>query len=253
MTIHKKNEIIRGSDNYSLLAKRAFNTIYWILQKHQNFHYEFIIIQFHHLRSMMGLSNVEDYIPRIKNALEELRRPINLNNFFHPLHRQKFQWYSLSFLDEVGFTYDEKGHRVAKIKVNALMKKLMQEEGNFTKLDLLLYQNKMRTKYAMKLYEFLKSFESYQYIDVTLGYMQKLLSLEDMKKYQYFSQVKQLLERQLKEIKEKTDLQNIKAEFYPKKQLFRFLLNPKATKKSPSEKEKEKVLKALLTRSFLHF
>lgn len=249
ITIHKKNEIIRGGDNYSLLAKRALNTIYWILQKHDGFHFEYINIQFKDLRSLMGLSKVEDYIPRIKRALQELRTPINLNNFFHPHHNQKFQWYSLSFLDEVGFS-EEKGHRIAKIKVNAFMKELMQKEGNFTKLDLLLYQNRMRTKYAMKLYEFLKSFSSYHYIEISLGYIQKLLGLEELKKYQHFSQVKQLLQRQIKEIQTKTDLQAIRVEYFPKRGVFKFILNPKASQTTPNDKEKKRVLEAFLTRTF---
>ena len=252
LTIHKKNEIIRGGDNYSLLAKRALNTIYWVLQKHNSFHFEYINIRFKDLRSLMGLSKVEDYVPRIKRALQELRTPINLNNFFHPYHHQKFQWYSLSFLDEVGFS-EEGGHRIAKIKVNPLMKELMQKEGNFTKLDLLLYQNRMRTKYAMKLYEFLKSFSSYHYIEVSLGYIQKLLGLEGLKKYQHFSQVKQLLQRQIKEIQTKTDLQTLNVDYFPRRGIFKFTINPQATHTTPNEKEKTRVLEALLTKSFTKF
>ena len=252
LTLHKKNEIIRGGDNYSLLAKRALNAIYWMLQKQNAYKYEFVSIQFKDLRHLMGLDKVEDYIPRIKTALEELRKPINLNNFFHPHHQQKFQWYSLSFLDEVGFT-NEKGQRIAKIKVNTLMKHLMQVEGNFTKLDLLLYQNRMRTKYAMKLYEFFKSFQSYHYIDVTLGYMQKLLSLEGLVKYRHFSQVRQLLERQIQEIRKKTDLDTITMESHPKERVFKFIINPNALKSSPSQDEKSKVLHALLTQTFAKF
>jgi len=39
--------------------------------------------------------------------------------------------------------------------------------GNFTKLELIDIVNKLRTKYAMKLYEYLQSFGGYKYIDIT--------------------------------------------------------------------------------------
>jgi len=39
ITIHKKNEMIRGGDRYSIYAKRLMNTIYWALQKHNLYQY----------------------------------------------------------------------------------------------------------------------------------------------------------------------------------------------------------------------
>ena len=85
ITIHKKNEIVRGTDTYSLNAKKALNAIYWGMQKGNLYEYEYITIKFSDLRKIMNLNNVEDYVQRIKEAMQELREPLELNNFYHPL------------------------------------------------------------------------------------------------------------------------------------------------------------------------
>jgi len=57
--------------------------------------------------------------------------------------------------------------------------------GNFTKLELIDIVNKLRTKYAMKLYEYLQSLGGYKYIDITHKHMLKLLGLiEIIKRYE---------------------------------------------------------------------
>jgi len=246
VTIHKKNEIVRGTDEYSINAKRALNAIYWALQKYDYYKHDYVPIRFATLKDTMGLQNVEDYVQRIKEAMQELRKPLELNNFYHPIQQKKFDWYSLSFLDEVGFPKEDK-ERVAVIKVNPFMKHLMQLDGNFTKMELIPYANKFRTKYAMKMYEYLKSFESYYYLDICDEHMRKLLNIQDIKKYQYFSTLSQLVERQMKEITSKSDLNEVTFKAIKVTKTFRFLINKKS-KKNAGKAEAKATLDNLIKR-----
>ncbi|MGM0520430.1 MAG: RepB family plasmid replication initiator protein [Campylobacterota bacterium] len=192
----------------------------------------------------MGLQNVEDYIPRIKEAMQELRRPIELNNFYHPLQKRDYDWYSLSFIDEVGFP--KNGHeRAAQIKVNSTIKQVMQieqKQGGFTKLDILKTANKFRTKYAMKLYEYLKSFESYYYLQISDDHLRKLLSIEDVKTYKYFSDLVRLIERQMKDIRKKSELGEVAMKANKE---FKFLINKKS-KKNADKAEAKTTLDSLV-------
>ena len=249
LKIHKKNEIIRGADDYSLFAKRAMNAIYYYMQKENLYRYEILSIPFNHFRALLNLENEQNYVEIMKQAFLELKKPIELNNFTHP-DGTIYRWYATSFLNDVGFV--KKNHRwYVKMEVNGTLKRLMQRKENFTELDLLVYQNKTRTKYAMKLYEFIKSFSKYRYIDLSAHHVRKLFRLEESKTYKNFSDLKRLLERQIKEIKTKTDLQNIELQIDKKNKAFRVIINPKASKETTSEQETEKKMEEFL-RPFPH-
>jgi len=248
ITIHKKNEIIRGADIYSLNAKRALNAIYWGLQKYQLYDAEYFRYTFTTLRKMMSLENDNRYIEKMKEALQELQQPLSLNKFYHPIQKQTFDWYSISFLDEVGFR-KENDEWIAIIKTNSTIKYLMQEEGNFTQLELIHYLNKLRTKYAMKLYEYLKSFKNYRYLDISQKHLMKLFGLdEDNKTYKNYSDLKRLLERQIKELVKKSDLKELELVNdmqLRKDKIFRILIDPEASKKTISKKKAEELLNSL--------
>lgn len=232
ITIHKKNEIVRGTDDYSLMAKRALNTIYWAFQKHDFYNHDYIAIQFSTMRKMMNLEKDNRYVEIIQDSLDELLQPIKLNNFYHPVHKEKFQWFSCGTLDEAGFKKID-DEWVVHIKLNSLFKYLMQIEGNFTPLELLPYLHKFRTKYATKLYEYLQSFKGYKYIDITQKHLMDLLNLKEDTKYKYYSQLKELLERQLKEISKKSDLTQVKlmkSKALSRDKIFRIIINPKSKK-----------------------
>jgi len=248
LTIHKKNELIRGNDIYSINAKRALNAIYWGLQKHKLYTEEYFKFSFTTLRKMMSLENDNRYIERMKEALQELQQPLSLNNFYHPLQKQTFDWYSIAFIDEVGFI-KENNEWIATIKTNPTIKHLMQIEGNFTKLDLVQYINKFRTKYAIKLYEYLKSFDNYRYIDITQQHLIKLFILDKNSKYRYMSDLTILLERQIKELIKKSDLKELKLDNrkeLKKEKKFRIYINPKVKKKNASKEELENVLNRII-------
>jgi hypothetical protein len=251
ITIHKKNELVRGTDCYSLMAKRALNTIYWAYQKHpQNWKHDMAAITFSTLRDMMGLEKDGRYVETIKDALRELREPLELNNFKHPIDNTTYQWLSISFLDEAGFKKNMDGEWVVTVKISRLVAYMMQIKGNFTELELIPYLNKFRTKYAMKIYEYLKSFGGYRYLDITQKHLMKLLNLDEKSKYRYMSDLTILLERQLKDIAKKTDLKEvklIKSKALAKEKTFRIIINPKS-KKDVEKTEAKTALENLIKR-----
>ena len=80
------------------------------------------------------------------------------------------------------------------------------------------------------------SFRDYRYIDISKDYLILLLNLNPKSKYRYFSQLKELLERQIKEIINKTDFKELKLLPYKDKNSFRFIINPKSKKTITQEK-----------------
>ena len=249
ITIHKKNEVVRGTDDYSLMAKRTLNTIYWALQKHEWYKHEYIAIKFSTMREMMNLQKDNRYVEILQDSLDELLQPMKLNNFYHPVHNRTFQWFSCGVLDEAG--YEKRDNEwVVHIKVNPLLKHLMQTEGNFTKLELLPYLHKFRTKYATKLYEYLESFNGYRYLDISQNHLMLLLSLDENSKYKYMSDLTILLERQLKEIAKKSDLTEVKlmkSKLLTKDKKFRIQINPKS-KKDADKLQAQTTLESLIKR-----
>jgi hypothetical protein len=137
---------------------------------------------------MMNLEKTESYIKEIEKALIELQKPINLNNFKNPRDGKIYNWYSISFLSEANWRIDNK-KKIAQISLYPLIKWLMinTNNGNFTKLELIEVVNKLRTKYSMKLYEYLKSFSNYKYININQIYLLKLFGIsEDNKTYSHY-------------------------------------------------------------------
>ena len=253
---YEKNESARRSDQYSTHARRAFNTIYYLLQYdinsgkiHQVKNSEYFDIEFSFFRKMMNLEKVESYIKEIQEALTELQEPIELHNFEHPQDSTVYDRYRIVPISEVRLYINEQGKRIASIALSPLIKWLMihTNEGNFTKLELIPMVNKLRTKYAMKLYEFLKSFENYGYVDMHKDYLIKLLGLEHAKTYQRFFELKRLLNRQIKEITSKTDLKSPQLETERSQKRFIFYLDPNKTSKA-SEEDIQRVAEKLSNR-----
>jgi len=241
LKINKQNELIRGYDFLSLNGKKCLNSIYYLLQKNYPQYPEllksnYINIRLNNLRDIMNLSTNYDYIERIKEGMEELQTQIvKLKNFKNPLDNKIYDYYSFTFLDNVGFRKTDK-EWIITIKLNDITKYLITKNENYTRLELLHNLNTLRTKYSMKLYEYLMSFKSYRYIDISKDYLILLLNLNPKSKYRYFSQLKELLERQIKEITNKTDFKELKLLPYKDKNSFRFIINPKSKKTITQEK-----------------
>ena len=259
ITIHKRNELVRGSDMYSLNAKKCFNALYYIYQKNRDMFSEFesnnthyMLVKFDTLRNLMSLQKDNNYVEVIKDAITELQTTaIQLNNWTNPVDGEKYSWYSTTFLNEAYVKHDN--IVTVQLEISNLFKQLINSQINFTKLELVQYMNKFRTKYAMKLYEYLKSFSGYKYIDITLSHVQKLFDVQDIKNYQTMSELKRLLNRQIKEIVKKSDLKELKideSKELRKDKIFRIHINPKASKKTVDESKAKAVLKALQVKRF---
>jgi len=252
LTIHKRNELTRGSDRYSVDAKRAVNAIYWGLQKYPSTQKDrYMVYDFKTLRKLMCLESDNRYVDRMKDALNELMETIELNNWTNPLDGITYNWFATRFINEVHFLKENNGEWIAKIEVNQTIKQLLlleSKDGNFTELEL-LQVNKMRTKYSMKLYEYLKSFKSYRYLDIIQSHLMKLLGFkEDHETYKNYSALKRLLERQLKEIAKKTDLEQVKlinSKVLAKEKKYRIIINPKS-KRDVTQTEAKTALENLL-------
>jgi len=263
ITLHKRNEMIRGGDKLSIHAKRCLNAIYYLIQKNVNNgkaeiieKLDYIPIEFPYLRKMMGLEKVESYIKEIEDALTELQTTaIELNNFKDPRDGKIWNWFSISFMSDASWNLDEKsGKKVAYISLSPLIKWLMihSNEENFTKLDLIPTINKLRTKYAMKLYEFFKSFEKFRYIDLPQDYIIRILGLQDKKDYHYYSHLARLLKNQIKELNKKTEFEHLKliepTKEMKKEKIYRFLINPKAKRILKDRKKIEEMTASLFKR-----
>jgi hypothetical protein len=253
VTIHKKNEIIRGSDDLSVNASKTLNVIYYLLQKNNLYSAKKIKIRFSTLRELHSLSNNNDYVGRLKESLLELMKTIELNNWTNPADGKTYHWYATRFLNEANFI-KENDEWFCIIEVNNTIKQLMQIKSNFTEIDLIAYSNKLRTKYSMKLYEFFKSFETYRYIDLPQQYLLKLLGVTENKTYKSYYEFNRLLERQVKEIKKKTDLDKLKlveaTKEMKKEKIFKFIINPKSKKVLQKENKKqiEETINSLIKR-----
>jgi len=205
---------------------------------------------------MLGLEKVESYIKEIQDTLKELQKAtLELNNFRNPKDDQVYQWYSMSFLADASWKLDEKsGKKIAYIALPPLMKWLMihSNDGNFTKLELIPIINKLRTKYAMKLYEFFKSFERFRYIDLPQDYLLRILGLQENKTYKSYYEFKRLLQRQVKELNKKTDLEHLKllepTKEMKKEKIYRFIINPKAKRVLKDRKKIEEMTQSLFKR-----
>jgi len=219
ITIHKANELVRGGDKLSVHGKRLVNAIYYLIQTNVNNgnvkaieNATYIPLEFPYLRKMMGLEKTESYIKEIESAFTELQQPIQLNNFKNPRDGKLYNWYSISMISEASWSIDN-NKKIAYVSLAPTIRWLMinTNEGNFTQLNLIPIINKLRTKYAMKLYEYLKSFGAYRYLDISQKHLMKLLGIdEDNKTYKYYSDLKRLLERQIKELVSKSDLKELK-------------------------------------------
>ena len=263
VTIHKSNQIIRGGDKLSLIAKRALNVIYYSVQRNVNEgktniiqNLDYLPIQFPFLRQMLGLNRVESYITEIEKALKELQTTtLTLNNFTNPKDGQFYNWYSMSFLSDVSWMVDKQtGIKKAYVALPPLIKHLMinTNNGNFTSIDLIPTINKLRTRYSVKLFEFFQSFKKFRYIDLPQDYLIKILGLEEKKDYKYYSHLFRLLERQIKEIAKKTDLIYLKLleppKDFKKAKLYRFIINPNSKKDLSNRKKIEEMTKNLFQR-----
>ena len=251
ITIHKKNEIVRGGDRLSLIGKRALNSVYYLIQKNNLYDIYKFKVRFSVLRQLMGLNENNDYVDRMKEGLRELMETIELNNWTNPLDGVTYNWYATRFINEVNFK-KENDEWFAVIEPNKTITGLMKLKENFTELHLIPAMNKLRTKYAMKLYEFFKSFERFRYIDLPQDYLLKILGIDPESTYKHYSKFLELLQRQIKELNKKTEFKELKllepTKEMKKEKIYRFIINPKNKKVLTDRKKIEEMTANLFKR-----
>ena len=214
-SIHKRNEIIRGSNTYSLVAHKLANAIYHHIQLNRIFKDEVFEIRINTLRDIMGLTNNNNYIDVIKKSVKELAMPIELYNLDRITgHRKRGQdtlWQVVQFLHDPEI-YKEGKDVFLEARMSPTMRVLIANsaEGNFTPLVLNKHLNDVKSKHSYVLYEYMKSFENFNVIGnkIPLDFerLDHMFNLEHNKKYRYFSSFKQLLERCVEDLNNNTDM-----------------------------------------------
>jgi len=206
ITIHKKNEIIRGKpidENLSLEAKRCLNTVYYIVQKsinnNENNEKKFQL-SFQEFKKLMGITD-NNYIYIIRNAIKELQRPFQLYNYKISTN-EKVLWHSTVFISDFKIIEKNK-EKIVHFELNSTIYDLIKETGNFTELEFKTIQ-KFKTKYSSILYEYLKSYSNLSKLKLSLEMLNSIF----ITNYEYLSDVKKVLNRILKEF-ENTDLSNL--------------------------------------------
>ena len=101
ISIHKRNEMIRGGNAYSLAAQRLGNGIYHHVQINKLYESKPFKIPIRDVRSIMKLDNNNAYVEVVKRSLKELSTPFVLYNAndlipFHTKSKETL-WKSVQF------------------------------------------------------------------------------------------------------------------------------------------------------------
>jgi len=215
ITIHKRNEIIKGGNIYSLSAQKLGNAIYHFIQYNRIFQDKVFKIPLTEIREVMGLDNNGNYPTVIKNAVEELAKPIVLYNVDQLTGVRKREkdtlWQVAQFLHDPAIIKEGK-EKYLEAKMSPIIRVLMANanEGNFTQLVLNTHLKKVKSKHTYVLYEYLKSLEGFivlgNKVPLDFDRLNHMFNLEGNPTYHYFSSFKPLLERCVKDLNKNTDM-----------------------------------------------
>ncbi len=123
----------------------------------------------------------------------------------------KSSWLSLENGDEFAFRWIEqpfisKNSGIIKIELNKYLKPyLLELKKNFTNFSL-IYVLAMKSKYSIRLYEILKSYQYKKVIQFNIIELKKMLGIEQSKYKQYGEFKKRVLEKACSEINLITDI-----------------------------------------------
>ncbi len=156
--------------------------------------YEFSIKEF---CSIAGINKSGKNYNELKNTIKKL------NN--------KSSWLSLENGDEFAFRWIEqpfisKNSGIIKIELNKYLKPyLLELKKNFTNFSL-IYILAMKSKYSIRLYEILKSYQYKKIIQFNIIELKQMLHIEQNKYKQYGEFKKRVLEKACSEINVITDI-----------------------------------------------
>ena len=215
ISIHKRNEMIRGGNAYSLAAQRLGNGIYHHVQINKLYESKPFKIPIRDVRSIMKLDNNNAYVEVVKRSLKELSTPFVLYNAndlipFHTKGKETL-WKSVQFLLEPEIIKEGKNIYISgRMSDNIRVLIANSNEGNFTQLILNTHLNNVKSKHSYALYEYIMSYNNHpQYknrLELRQERLDHMFNLLESKKYKYFSSFLQVLERCIIDINDNTDM-----------------------------------------------
>lgn len=247
ISIHKRNEVIRGGNTYSLSAQKLGNAIYHHVQLNRVYKDQRFQIPVATLREIMGLEKSNSYHSTIKNAVQELAAPITLYNIDKltgmSKKGQNTLWQQAQFLIEPKMIKKGKEMYIdAQMSPTIRVLIASSNEGNFTQLVLNTHLNQVKSKHSYVLYEYLQSFNNFKVlggkVELSQERLDKMFNMEHNKKYIYFSSFKQLLERCVKDLNENTDMALELIVDKPIKKYYIYRIKQKEAKAKEKRKEK---------------
>ncbi len=247
--IFKPNQIIRGNPlNLSLEGKKMMNAIIYAVSKY-DFKKRQIKTEMRFFRKAMNLEKDNSYVDIISGALKSLATPIVIKNYKDE-NGNFYKRKSLAFLDNdfnIGKnTKDANSNKwQLDFKVNQTFFNLIKNayNGNYTCLEWKKISNKFSSKYSISIYEYLKSFHSdHKYLKVELQTLNETLGTNNLP----LSKACIILDRCIKEILLKSDINYLKYEKVKKKKQIIFYFIPKENiEKSRNKKQVQKQIQSL--------
>lgn len=248
VSIHKRIEMIRGSNTYSLSAQKLGNAIYHHVQYNRIFQDKRFKIPIASLREIMGLEKSNSYNSTIEKAVMELATPIMLYNIDKltgmAKKGQNTLWQVAQFLIEPEMVKQGKEMYI-EAQMSPILRVLIasSSEGSFTQLVLNTHLNKVKSKHSYILYEYIQSFKDFNILGgrVELGQdrLDNMFNMEHNKKYIYFSSFKPLLERCIKDLNANTDMSLELATDKSLKKYYVYRIKQKEARTKAKKKDKE--------------
>ncbi len=216
ISIHKRNELVRGANPYSLHAQRLGNAIYHHIQSSNHFESIPFKIEVQNVVEIMNLQKNNSYIDVIKKSLLELTNPIEIYNprvleLFNKDKNQRILWKAVQFISDAELVKKGKTTYITGQLTNSMRILLAHSnEGNFTPLVLNTYLAKLQSKHSYVLYEYIESYknDNNRKSKIGLGFerLDKMFNLKGSAKYKYFSKFLPLLERSIEDINKNTNM-----------------------------------------------
>ncbi len=216
ISIHKRNELVRGANPYTLNAQRLGNAIYHHIQINKHFEDAPFKIPVQDVIEIMNLGKSKRYIELIKKSLIELTKPIEIYNpkilsLFTKNDKQTVLWKAIPFISDVQLTKEGKTTYIEGSMSNSMRIILAHSnEGNFTPLVLNTYLTKLQSKHSYVLYEYIESYKNdnnrKSKIVFSFERLDKMFNLKGSAKYKYFSKFLPLLERSIEDINKNTNM-----------------------------------------------
>lgn len=209
---------IKKNKDLSIYAKRCLNAIIYLFQVHIKIYDKEIIlnnkyteVSVPYLKKMIGIKDIYN-ITKIESILMELQcLLIKQYNYVDKKNNKNILISSFNFITSIHFVADSENKIIIKIEFPNIVKEMfiVNNLNLFLDIDYIPILNKLKLKYSKKLYVFFKSLNNVKSITLTYYQISKILGVENLTTYKATSDMRRLLNRQLEELREKTEFKNI--------------------------------------------